>query len=443
MENTDKMTVSNLNKQSILVCDHGYYMGIASALGGKEGYGNVFYGPFWHSYSPTPDKAMMGFGCPGIVHIEELDDVIDMVDVVAFLDVGEYARQRSLKRQGKKVFGGSGSEMIELDREYFKTVLKQMGLSTPPFEVIHGIDNLRTYLQKNDDVWVKGDSKWRGLGETFYHEEWETSYTTVDEMAYNLGCFRNAVDVPSHPAKWILEKPWPGIETGCDFFVSGGKYLPIGTFGYEAKNELYLCRVMPLDQMPKAVKTINDGMAPFYATTGMGGMASTEVRVLSEPLYGYKIGEPYFLDATQRAGSPPAEIITGLYTNLPHIIKACAYGEMITPKPRGNTNYAAQVIIKSSMAMCGYCPVTVEKGFEDSVKFRRQCFIDGQRFIIPMGGDEIIGSAIGYGRTYEEAEEKALEAASRVHAKELYYCDDFDEIHETLVKGESLGLGKF
>lgn len=437
-----KKATVDLSKESVLILDYGYYCGLAAALGGKDGYGQVFYGTNWHGYCPTPDKCFMGMGVPGLIHVEEHEDYVDLADIIAFFDVGDYAKQRALKRQGKKVFGGAGTELIELNREYFKRVLEQAGLSTPPFEVIVGIDNLRAYLEKNEDVWVKGDSKWRGLGETFYHQDWETSYTTIDAMAHDLGCFRNAANLPSPPAKWVVEQPWPGIETGCDFFVSDGICLPVGTYGYEAKDEAYICKVMPLDHMPKAVKTINDGMAPFYAMSGMGGMASTEVRILNEEMYGFKPGEPYFLDATQRAGSPPAEIISGLYTNLPHVIRACANGEMITPAPRAK--YAAQIILKSALASCEPCPVSVDKGFENSIRFRRQCVIDGQTFIIPMGEDDIIGAAVGYGRTKEEAQEMALEAADKVHTKELFYnCSVFDDLDETLMEAEELGLGVF
>jgi hypothetical protein len=429
-----KQTTSDLNKQSALVIDYGYYSSLAQALGGKDGFGQVHYGTHWHSYSPTPDKCYMGRGIDGLIHMEEVEDVINMVDVIAFFDVGDYARQRSLRQQGKKVFGSGGSEMIEMDRGYFKDILTQAKLPQPPYAIVHGIDELRKHLQTHDDLWIKIDSKWRGVKETFYHEDFDSSETALDELAHRLGCFRKDF-------KFIIEDCWPGIETGCDFFVSGGKYLPIGTYGFEEKNDLYLCKAMPLEFMPKAVKKINDAMAPFYEAWNTCGMASTEVRILCEKMYGYNIGEGYFLDATQRAGSPPAEIISALYTNLPHIVRACANGEMIVPVSRAK--YAAQVILKSSMAECEATPVSIDKGFEDKVKFRRQCVIDGQTFIIPMDSDNIIGSTVGWGNSAEEAENMALEAAERVHCRELYFANSFDEVHETIQCGEELGLGKF
>lgn len=428
---TEKASI-DLLKESVLVVDYGYFPEMAKALAKK--YGVVFYGTNWHSYNPTPDKCYMGKDVPGIIHVEEIEDVIKSVDLVAFFDVGDYARQRSLRADGKKVFGAAGSELIELDRVYFKDILQQAGLAGPPFEVVYGIDNLRAYLQEKENLWVKIDSKWRGIKETWFHEDWETSYTTVDELAHTLGCDRQDF-------RWVVEECWPGIEGGADYFYSGGQVLPIGTQGFEDKNEQYLCKAIPVEQMSKQVRKVQAGMDPFHAMWGTSGMCSTEVRVLSEKMYGYDVGEGYFLDATQRAGSPPAEIITGMYSNLPYIIRACAHGEMITPAPIAK--YAAQVILKSSMAMHEHCPVSVEPGFEDQVKFRRMRMKGEQLFIIPMHGDEIIGSAVGYGRTKEEAEDQALEAANKVKCKELYFKDDFDEIHETLLMAKELGMGGF
>jgi hypothetical protein len=439
----DKKTVADLQRETILTVDYGYYMEMARAMGGKDGFLHTLYGTNWHSYSPTPDRCFMGFGMEGLEHVEEFYDYLDLATVVAFFDVGDYALQRRLRSQGVKVFGAAGSEIIELDRVAFKDVLTDAGLASPPFEVILGIDALRKHLQENNDLWVKGDSKWRGLKETWYHEEYETSYSTVDELAYKLGCFRNAVDMPSHPARWVCESPWPGIESGADYFYSGGRVLPIGTYGFEEKNEGYICKAMPVELMPKAVRNVQAKMDPFHLRCNTSGGASTEVRVLCEKMYGFDVGEGYFLDATQRIGSPPAEIIAGLYSNLPHIVRACAYGEMITPAPIAK--YAAQVILKSGLALEGNCPVTVDPGFENSVRFRRQCVVNGIINIIPMNDDEIIGAAVGYGRTREEAQDNALEAADHVHCKELFYNAAVfeNELCDTLEIAKELGLGEF
>ena len=442
MKQDDMKTVSDLSKQSLLTVDYGYFMELAKACGGKDGFAHSIYGTNWRSYNPTPDKAYMGFGVPGIIHTEDVQDFESTADVIAFFDVGDGSTQRRLRREGKKVFGAGEAECIEMDRSVFKETLTAAGLPQPEYIVLYGIDALSAYLKEHNDLWVKIDSKWRGIKETWYHEDWMSSEVVVDELAHCLGFIRNSF-------KFVVESPWPGVETGCDLFVSGGKYLPVGTYGFEEKNEGYLCKVVNIADMPKAVKNVNDKMAACYEQWGTCGMISTEVRVLSEKLGSFDIGAGYFLDATQRAGSPPAEIISSLYTNLPYIVRACANGEMIVPAARLGANgkpvtYAAQVILKSALAACSSMPVSVDPGFEELVKFRRQCVIDNQSFIIPMNDDDIIGAAVGYGNTVEEATCMALEAADHVHCKELFYnADVFDDILETIQCGEGLGLGKF
>ena len=423
---------TTLAGQSALVIDYGYFPEMAKALGGKNGYGKVYYATNWHGYNPTPDKCWMGKGVPGLIHLEEYEDILKMVDLIAYFDVGDRSRMRALRADGHKVFGADG--MIELDRLYFKQILAKAKLPQPPWEEVTGVDSLRALLQEMENLWVKIDSKWRGIKETWFHEDWETSYTTVDELAHRLGCFRKIF-------RWIVEHPWPGIEGGADYLYSRGRVLPLCTEGWEEKNELYLMKVVPVEQTSKPIRKIQLAMDPFRKEWQTSGSISTEVRILSEAAYGYNVGEGYYLDATERMGEPPGASHSGLWLNFPHIVRACANGEMITPAPRAK--YAAQIILKSAQAICESCPVSVEKGFEDNVKFRRQCVVDGQMFIIPMHEDEIIGSAVGYGRTKEEAEDQALEAADKVHCKELYYNDSFDCIHETLEMAKELGMGVF
>lgn len=428
-------TGTDLSKKKALVIDYGYFMNLARRLAEKDGFGEVVYAPPWHSYNPTPDRASVGMGIPGITHAEDYADHVLDADIIIFPDVGDMALQR-LFRQMKadkkikaRIFGMGDAERCELDRQHFKGKIDELGLFQPEWGILQGVDALRKKLQQDNKLWIKIPSKYRGIKETWYHDTYKSSKTTVDMLAHTLGVLRDSFT-------FIWEKPYGDIEGGSDYWVSGGKFLPVGWQGFEEKNELYLCKASRLDEMPKPARIVHDAMAGYYLKLGASGKASDEIRT-------DKTGQPYYLDATMRFGDPPFGIDIRGWKNFPQIIWAVAGGEIIEPEPVAP--YAAMVVLKSDLAYDEPCPVDFEDEADDPLISLRRLHIapDGQRYCIPLDRDNIIGSAVGFGPTAEKAAEQALYYANRVRCKELYYNDSFDPLFAKVKKAEGYGWGKF
>jgi len=426
----------DLPQKKALVIDYGYFMNLARRLAEPGGFGEVVYAPPWHSYNPTPDRACVGMGIPGITHAEDYAPHVRDADIIIFPDVGDMALQklfRDMQQDGSikaRIFGMGQAEELELSRLTFKQKLEEMKLFQPEWGVVYGIDALRELLIKEQKLWIKIDSKYRGIKETWYHDTWKSSKTTVDNLAATLGCLRDTF-------MFIWERPYGDIEGGSDFFVSGGLRLPVGWQGYEAKNEGYLCRATKLADMSAPVKKVHAATAGYFMQASSCGKASDEIRVDDK-------GIPYWLDATMRFGDPPFGIDLRGWKNLPQIIWAVAGGEMVIPEPVNK--YAAMVVLKSDLACEEPCPVDFEDESDGMFISLRRLYVaaDGQKYCIPLDHDNIIGSAVGFGPTKEAAAEQAMFYAGRVRCKELSYNEAvFDSIYKTIKEAEKCGMGVF
>ena len=397
------------------------------ALKLAESFGKVeLFTPYKGSY-PKPDKNLIGVGLPSVTKIDNFWEGIDTVDLFCFFDVGDGDKENALRKMGKRVFGTGSADAMEYDRVGFKKTLLRVGLPVGGYQVVKGIDALHEVLKRETDKWVKV-SLYRGICETFHHKDYRFTLPRLDQIASMLGAYRMKQE-------FIIEDPIPGVEAGDDRFYSNGIPLPIATYGFENKDKSYVCKPMRLNEMPGPIQEVAGKLAPVYKKHDVCGMMSSEVRV-SKDL------KPYFIDCCARAGSPPSELISELYENFAEIVWACAGGEMIEPIPKAK--YAAEVLIKSEMAPTDWVPLDFKEKDLKVLKLRNLCQIDGQYYYVPQDGGTIIGGAIGFGETLEEAQTEALANATLLDCEASYFCETaFDETDEELIKAEEIGLGVF
>jgi hypothetical protein len=431
-----KAEMTDFSKLKCVVIDYGYFMNLARRLSEADGFGEVVYTPPWHSYNPTPDRSSVGMGIQGVTHGEDWAPHLLDADLIIFPDVGDFALQKLFREMKAsktikaRIFGMGDAENLELKRLFFKEKLEKLGLFQPEWGVVYGIDALREKLKKDEDLWIKIDSRYRGIKETWFHSSYKSSKTTVDSLAATLGCLRDTF-------MFIWEKPYGKVEGGSDYWTSAGEYLPVGWRGFEGKNEWYICKAERLENMPAPAKLVHDMIAPFYKKVGASGKASDEVRTDEH-------GKGYWLDATMRFGDPPFGVELRGWKNLPQMIWACAGGEMVEPVPV--KPYACMIVLTSDAAADEPCPVDFESEDDEKHISLRRLHIaeDGQRYCVPLDHDNIIGSAVGFGNSVKEAVEEALYYANRVRCRELSYKENvMDAITKTLKTAESCGWGKF
>ena len=417
------------SNKKCLVYDHGLFLYIAQRL--AEDFGEVFYFSEWESSAPLPDKDHIGYGVSGITRADTLEDVLlsEEPDLIVFPDVGHGGKQDFLRQAGDRVFGTCRGEVLEDDRVFLRKALEKLDLPVSPYQVINGgVDELRAELQKVKNKFVKV-SLYRGICETFLHKNYKCSKAELNRIAHALGILDGEVE-------FLIEDPIESVcEVGAEWFFTDKGYLPIGMYGYEIKNKGYCGKICEYDDLPKPLKIITDKFAPLYKKYMVRGALSTEVRITKDQ-------ESYFIDPCMRFGSPPGECLSEIYENMAEIMWSVAGGDIVTPEPR--FKYAAQVMLQSREAATEPMPIDIPEKYAKQVKLRCLCRIKGQYYYLPQDKETVIGAAIGLADTYEEAQEKALEAANEMEDSDLYYDKDvFEKANEQIEKAESVGMGYF
>lgn len=395
----------NLKDKTVRIYGYGLFECFMS-LRLKEFFGKVELFIPWKGSYPVPTKCLIGTGLPGVVKIDNFFEGLDEVDLFCFFDVGDGDLQDALRLQGHRVFGTGEAGELEYDRVKFKNVLKKVGLPVGPYQVVKGVDQLKEKLSKKENVgkFVKV-STFRGICETFQNKGIKFSQTKIDSIAMRLGPSRDVQE-------FIIEDMIPGKEIGTDCFVSGGKILDSVTFGMENKDKSYSCKVMKLSELPEAITKVDKALEPVYKRLDLRGMISSEVRV-------GKDGKPYFIDFCARAGSPPSEIICELYENIGEILWKVAEGKEVQPKVVAP--FAAEILIKSEMAPTDWVPLDFKEEDLKWLKLRNLCRLGGQWYYVPQDNGTIIGAAIGFGKTEEEAQRAALEHCKLLDCEESHY----------------------
>ena len=427
-----------MSKCKVLFKDYGLFPYVAQLMA-KSGY-DVFYHTPWMSSYPSANKAQIGEGLEGInsaTNFYEAKRKLDKKnDIIVFFDVGEGAEQQDLREQGYNVFGSGAADILEMNRLKFKQVLKEIGLPVIPYKHITGIVNLVEYLKTHEDKFVKL-SFYRGLRETFHHISWKHSESIIDKLKHDAKAIKRELE-------FIVEDPIDGEEGGNDWGCGRSGYLNTGIQGFEEKDKGYIAKILRLEDLPKPLAEVMDAIEPWLIKNGMQGMFSTEVRIedLGPEIKVSDGLKPFWNDATMRGGSPPTELQCIMWTNLPEVIEAIAKGDDVDLIPEDkNEIYGAQIVLKSDWARTETTCIEFPPKFKDNLKFMNLCKEKGNYLYIPQDEDDVIGSAVGKGKTLIEAQMKAIDAAESVIANGIHYDESvFDTLDETLEKTKKMGM---
>jgi len=322
-------------------------------------------------------------------------------DLIIFPDCWQPDLIEYLRSIGKRVWGAGFKSDLELARWKTKQLIGDLGLPVNPSKQIHGLENLRTYLKENDDVFVKV-SALRGLGETFASDNYEMSRGQLDELRSKYGALMDVVD-------FIVEKKIPDAEeVGYDGYCIDGEFPDQAYFGWEIKDQAYLGKLVDYDDLPDSVKEANTALS--YHMDGYRQFWSTELRE--------KDGNGYLIDITARHASPAGETFCQAFENLAEILWYGAEGKLVHGKT--DALYVAQIIICSEWAEEHCLGLFFPEEIRPFVKIYHHCRIEGVDYCMPqLAKMKQVGSVIGLGKTVEEACEMAKENAKQVKGYDL------------------------
>lgn len=417
--------MSEFSDKTVCVVDNGLFVSIAEKL--SESFGRVLYWMPWVNGFPKSNQLIVGEGIEGIERIRYLWDHVDEVDLFVFPDVYFGDIQEELARRGKRVFGARSGDLLELDRAATKALLRQLGLPVAPWKRIVGLDNLRAYLQKHRDVWVKVSTT-RGDMETWHSVNYDLSEPRIDELEHRLGAVKLVIE-------FVVEDGIPNAtEIGYDGFTVDGRF-PTGDvlFGIEAKDVGYVGAVKPYDELPTAVQFVNEKLAPFLAARRYRGFFSTEIRVTDEEV-------PYLIDPCCRAGSPPSELYQELFSNWPEVMWAAADGEIVYLEPIAR--FGVMAMLHSSWADKNWQSIKFPDKVRKWVKLRNHTIIQGTNYVVPQSVDlPEIGAVLGIGDTLKEA---IIHCQANAEQVQGYYIDcrtsSFSQILGEIEEARSRGI---
>lgn len=408
-----------INKTA-LVIDGGLFQPLAHRL--AKDFERVLYFREWRNGSfPTKQDMVIGTGYEDIERVDSMWSVVNEVDVFVFPDIYFADEQKYLRSLGKRVFGGGEGQDMELYRHDFWETMKELNMPTIHHEMVVGMKQLRSLLQKVNEKYVKV-SFIRGLMETWRHIDYRLSKPKLDEMEFKLGAL-------SEEQAFLVEDAMEAKrEVGSDQIVVDGNFGSMVQFAVEGKDKTALAMMRPYSALPKEVQQVNAWIAPLLQEYGYRGYFSTEIRI------GQKDNKPYLIDPTCRHASPCGETYNLMVENLGEMVLAASEGELIAPKV--TKRFAAQALICADMAETTSVPVYVDESVKDSVcLYNSMLREDGQECVINTDAQMLeIGSVIGLGSTIEEAIRNCQKNAEGVEAyKSSIYTDKLDEFKKDLL----------
>lgn len=408
---------------SLLVIDHGLFLSLAIKL--IPDFKRVLYYSPWEKGFPILNDCVIGDGFEGIQRVEDIWDEMADIDIVMFPDLQHSGLQKHLESIGKRVWGSRNGDDLELKRMLLKKTQEEVGLATPEHKAIRGLDELRDFLKREKDVFVK-ISKYRGIMESFHHIDYDHSLPLLDNLAVQLGPLQNEFPFV---VEWPIEAT---VEVGYDGFSIDGHYPNIGIQGIEQKDKGLIAVVQDYDELPVQVRAVNDALAPVLAGYEYRNFLSTEIRVAGE--------ESAMIDITCRAGIPSIESQMELWENLADIIWEGAIGNMVEPEPVAK--FAVEVMVNHKDDKNRWRILEVPEGARDSIKPYSACFHDGLYCFPPFShSSDTVASIVATGNNLEEAIEALKERANMLKNQPVTIpLDSVYDMLKTIQEAEEEGI---
>lgn len=414
--------MENLSKKKCLVWDRWLYLSIAERLG--EVFEKVYY--FLPQTNPYPHSniANIGTGLEKIERVHGFWNIIDQVDLIVFPDCYDGELQHWLRSKGYCVFGNGRSELVELDKLLFLDILKKVELPIAKTVVTKGVFELVKYLESS-----KG-TKW--LKTNWYRGDFETKkYTNMDrfrpwlnDLVYRLGSRADDIEI------LVQDEINAECETGYDGFVIDGKYSGNCLKGYEIKDRGLVACVTK--QPPPIIKLINDKMAPVHQFLGGRGHYSTEIRITKD-------NTPYYIDSTQRAPSPPSELMLEIYDNYPGIVWQVANGEVPEVKPRAK--YGAELVLTSAWHEEKELCVQFPKKFEKNIKLKNHSQRGNSYYCTPNDNGGFFGAVVAWGDSVDSVTKEVIDIAKQIEADDFHVdAEIFSDANEQIENGKKFGI---
>lgn len=411
------------------VVDYGTFTALAEKL--AETYSKVYYHcPVEKEYQNIVD-ASTGEGLPKVEKLEDFfePEIFNEIDLFIFPDIGYGGVQKYLRSVDKAVWGNMGADELELQRDMFLDVLKEIGLPTVKSVVLQGLTALSEHLKKVKNKWIKINT-FRGNMETWHHTDYAHSSRRLESMAVIFGGAKEQVTFV------VQDEIESDMELGYDGWSIDGKFPAQSFQGYEKKNELYLGSLLRNKELPKEIQYVNEKMAPVLKRYGYRNWWATEIRVAK--------GIPYFIDPTARHPGQTGEHQWETCSNLAEVIWLGSHGELINPI--FEYNFAAEATLHyeggcdSEAIVQEWKILDIPSKVKPWFKPYHYCIVDGIYNFLPSNKDEV-GVILGVGNSIKEAIDHLKKNIEQMKELPVYAkLGGFKDLLESIIEAEKKGI---
>lgn len=418
---------NSLKDKTVLFFDYGSFIYVAQKL--SKSFGRVLYYCPYETSFVKHNPYIVGIGVPGIERIFNIWDYYHEVDLFYFSDLHQGAFQVWLRENGKLVFGAGMGEEMELYRDKFKELQKELKLPLNEYDTVTGTTELKEFLKDKNDLWVKSNF-FRGDNETWHFDNMELAEEVLLGLENDLGANRE------HEV-FIVEKPIDdAVEYGADNFCVDGRVPSKGCFGIEVKDSSFAAVFTDYEKLPSPVKDMYGKLAHVFNNYNYRGWFSCEMRATEK-------NKSVLSDMTCRLAEPPTPIIIEMYKDYAMYVWQVANG--IVPEVQSDYKYAVQIVIKSEWAKTKPQPIYFPEKYADYVKIKNLYIEDGVHKFIPQDIEMAeCGAIVGLGQTLKEAIKMATNIAKEVKGYCLKInCDSLSEASNEVKKLTDMGINIF
>lgn len=386
----------------------------------------VFFYTQWSSAFPKFSDYAPGYGYEdrGLKKVKYIWDIIDDMDLIAFFDIGFGDLAEYLFRMGYTVYGARNAERIENDRVMLKKLQKRIGLPIQKTVSVTGVPNLREYLKKNPNKFVKVDT-FRGDVESFAAESYDKVKPYLDEIEVNLGQFHESY-------RFIVEDFIKGIEPGWDLFFTNGDWVRPYLWGVEQSKSCYIGKFV--NEMPEPIQFVADKLKTVLAKLDYRGAISTEIRITKD-------GTPYLIDVCMRYPYPLSSAYTYAIKNYPEVIWKIANGETVTLDVKDK--YIGALPLSSSHADKYYVRLDFPEEKRANIKTRISAKEKGKYFAVR--GMDVVYVVCETDNSYMNLIKKLQKLAKECggYGVDTDIAAGLDKIGEVVQEYKKYGMGTF
>lgn len=425
----------NLSKMKVAVLDLGLWL--EEAVRFMQDVAEVVYCVPNMDAFKMPYKDKIGSGIDGIkqVKMDEWFDYLDKADFIHIPDNACAGLVEWLRRNDYPVSGVGYVEKLETDRYWGREQQKKEGLPVQSTLPLVGVTQLRELMTNGGGsfgredfpkkFYVKVDNDYRGVEESFCHDNWASSEGTLDRIAYKLGPYKEDI-------RFVCEELLEGEEPGLDGITWEGDLMYPTMGGYEGKGVGIIERVYRTpEELPPAYHLIHEGLRPTFKKYGTRFFYSTEIKVDTDHV-------PYLIDPTMRKAGPGTSAIQcELIANYTEVCYGLATGDKVNPIMK--YKYAAACAFHSEEAINDWVRVQFPKEMRQWIKLRMACKKDGHYYAIP--GFDSLGTVVGLSNTVKGSIDLVKERMEQVKCKRIDTgIEKLEELIDSAEKGEKVGI---